>query len=209
MNPPQIIDISIPVRNGLAAWPGDVPYELRMERLVQEGGDINLASLSMSVHTGTHVDAPLHFLDVGPSVGDLDLEPFIGPATVIDVSGKDRIQVRDLESGVPLAPRVLLRTAAWTDHTRFPESIPVIESYVPAFLSERGVKLLGIDLPSVDPIDSKDLPNHHALAQRGIQIIESLNLHHVSAGQYELMALPLRLEGADASPCRAVLLRPS
>ncbi len=203
MNPAQIIDISILMRNGIAPWPDDVPYALRVESL----GALHLGSVSMSVHSGTHVDAPFHFLPQGASAEALDLDPFLGPCSVIDVSGKDRIQVLDIEgSGVKLTPRILLRTNAWLDYTQFPESIPVIESYVPAFLKERGVTLLGIDLPSVDAIESKELPIHHALSERGIQILESLNLQGASPGNYELVALPLRLEGADASPCRAVLL---
>jgi arylformamidase len=99
-----------------------------------------------------------------------------------------------------------LKTGGWSDHSHFPSSISVIESYVPAFLAEREVCLLGVDLPSVDPIDSKELPNHHALATRGIHILESLNLAAVDPGRYDLIALPMPLVGADAAPCRAVLI---
>jgi arylformamidase len=207
LNPVRIIDISMPIQAGLAAWPGDAPYKLSVTSTSNGDSVLNLGSVSMSVHTGTHVDAPFHFKNDGQPVERLDLDPFVGPAIVIDVAGKDRIQVRDLEaSGASLPPRVLLKTGGWTDHRRFPESVPVIESYVPAFLSERGVRLLGVDVPSVDPLDSKDLANHHALAERGICILESLNLAAVAPGRYDLIALPLPLAGADASPCRAVLL---
>jgi arylformamidase len=209
VNQKTIIDISIPIHAGLAPWPGDVRYELRLEST--PAGDqrrLNLGAVTMSLHTGTHIDAPYHFDSSGATVSSLDLEVFIGPASVIDVSGKERIQVRDIEgAGAALSQRVLLKTGAWTDYTQFPESIPVIEPYVPAFLSERGVRLLGIDLPSVDALDSKELPNHHALASRGIHILESIDLRAADPGQYELLALPLRLELADAAPCRAVLLR--
>ena len=104
-----------------------------------------------------------------------------------------------------LAQRVLLRTDAWTDITRFPEQIPVIAPDVPAYLQARGVVLLGVDVPSVDPIDSKDLANHYALAACGIRILESLRLVDVPAGDYELTALPLKLVGADGASVRAVL----
>lgn len=204
MNRTEIFDISIAVRTGIANWPGDVPYEIKTE----SRADFNLSAVSMSLHTGTHVDAPYHFDPAGDAVADLDLSAFNGPACVIDVRGKTRIQVRDIEeSGILLAPRVLLKTGAWTDHAAFPKSIPVIEPYVPAFLSERGVRLLGVDVPSVDALDSKDLPNHHSLARRGINILESVDLSGVAPGQYHLVALPLRLVGADASPCRAMLIR--
>jgi arylformamidase len=104
-------------------------------------------------------------------------------------------------------PRLLLRTGAWADHSRFPERVPTIACDVPAFLRSRGIKLLGIDVPSVDTIESKDLPNHHALARCGIHILESLDLSGVEPGLYQLSALPLRLVGADAAPVRAVLWR--
>ena len=200
----EVFDISIPISPGIAVWPGDTEYSLVVE--TNETG-MSLGAAAMSLHTGTHIDAPFHFAPGGSTAGELPLNPFLGPAVVIDVPGRNRIQVRDLERIGPLAPRVLLRTSAWTDHTRFPESIPVIERYVPAFLSERGVRLLGVDVPSVDLLDSKDLPNHHALQSRGIHILESLDLRGVAPGFYDLVALPLPLLGADASPCRAVLIR--
>ena len=208
MNQPQILDISIPVRPGIAVWPGDQEYELRIDSSQAEVSDLNIGSATLSFHTGTHIDAPFHFLNGGATAGELDVAAFMGPAVVIHVPGKDRIQVRDFEqSGFPLPPRMLLRTDAWTDHSTFPREFPVIESYVPAFLSERGVRLLGVDVPSVDPVDSKELLNHHALASRGIHILESLDLRAAEPGLYELIALPLRLDGADASPCRAILIR--
>ena len=204
MSNPTSIDISIPVRPGIAVWPGDVEYAINLE---SNDSGLSLGAVTMSLHTGTHVDAPYHFAPQGQTAADLPLDPFVGPAMVIDVSGKERIRVRDLEKNVPLAPRVLLRTGAWSDHSKFPDSVPVIESYVPAFLCERGVILLGVDVPSVDSIDSKDLPNHHALESRGIRILESLDLSSAEPGEYDLIALPLRLAGADASPCRAILVK--
>jgi arylformamidase len=102
-------------------------------------------------------------------------------------------------------PRVLLRTDGWTDHTRFPSAIPVMEEDVPEWFHQNGVVLVGVDVPSVDDLDSKTLPNHHALGARGIAILESLDLSRVSGGTYELIALPMKLAGADGAPVRAIL----
>jgi arylformamidase len=203
-----LYDITIPVREGLAVWPGDTPYRFDLGWKMSEGQSVNVGAVTMSCHTGTHADAPFHFLPDGDGIGELDLAPYLGPARVADVSGRAVITPDDF-AGLNLAdaPRLLLRTGGWTDHTRFPETVPVIAADVPEFLAEWGVILLGVDVPSVDVIESKDLPNHHALAAHGIHILESLDLRGVPPGLYELTALPLRLMGADGSPIRAVLRR--
>jgi arylformamidase len=170
------------------------------------GASVNLSEIRLSVHSGTHCDAPLHFDDCGVAVAALPLEPFLGPARLVDVSGRDIIQIRDLEHiDFSDAPRLLLRTDAWTDHERFPTKIPILATDTIIWLGSRGVRLLGVDVPSVDALDSKDLPNHHALGAANIAIIECLNLGAVAPAMYELIALPLRLEGADGAPVRAVL----
>ncbi len=199
-------DITLPVREGLPGWPGDTPYRFRLGWSIAGGAPVNVGEVTASIHTGTHVDAPFHFDDAGATVEALDLTPFLGPARVADLRGRPVIGVADLAS-LDLAgtPRLLLRTGGWADHSRFPGSIPVLDRDVPAFLRDRGVILLGVDVPSVDPIDSKDLPIHHALGAAGIAILESVDLDGVPPGVYELIALPLRLVGADGSPVRAVL----
>ncbi len=204
----RIYDITIPIQKSLAPWPGDTPYTFTWNMRMSDGAGINLGTIQMSVHTGTHADAPFHFLNRGATIDESDLDVYCGPAVVIDVAGRSVIHPEDL-AGVDLAhtPRVLLKTGAWRDHARFPDDVPVISTDLPAFLQAREVRLLGVDVPSVDRLDSKDLPNHHALAECGIRILESLDLSEVSAGEYELLALPLRLVGADASPVRAVLRR--
>ena len=126
---------------------------------------------------------------------------------MVDLSGRETIRKGDLK-GIDLrpTPRLLLRTGGWPDPSRFPERIPVMEPDLPAFLRQQGVVLVGLDVPSVDQIDSVELPVHHALSEAGIRILESLRLAGVPEGTYELVALPLRLGGADGSPVRAVLL---
>ncbi len=202
----KIWDITIPLQPSLANWPGDAPYQYEVTCRIADGDSVNLGAVSMSAHTGTHADAPYHFLDSGSSVDRIPPDAYIGPAVVVDVSGKDPIPAAALDD-VDLAatPRVLLRTAAWSDHSRFPSSIPTVSADFIGRLADAGAVLLGVDVPSVDALDSKELPNHHALAAAGIHILESLDLSRVAPGRYELIALPLRLVGADGSPVRAIL----
>jgi len=203
---PRIIDISRIVHAGLAGWPGDTPYRFTLAWSRALGATVNVGRVEASIHTGTHVDAPFHFDDAAPTIEALDLAPFLGPAAVVDVSGRDPIQVRDIEAApLEAAPRLLLRTGGWPDDATFPESIPTLAPEVPAYLQSRGVVLIGLDVPSVDALDSKDLPIHHALASSGIAILEGLDLANVQVGVHELIALPLKLNGADGSPVRAIL----
>lgn len=201
-----IHDVTIPVEESLACWPGDALYRLAWTMKKGAGASVNVGQIALSVHTGTHVDAPFHFDDTGTSAGSLPLEPYVGPARVIHLPGRPRLRRRDIEPfDLSGTPRLLIRTDAWLDHTRFPSTIPVMEEDVPSWLHENGVVLIGLDVPSVDHLESKDLPNHRALGALGIAILESLDLSRVPEGVYELIALPLKLVGADGSPVRAVL----
>ena len=201
-------DISIPLWPELAVWPGDTPASVRRIARLADGESVNLGTLTASLHAGTHADAPYHFEDDGVGIDAVEAEVYVGPAVVWDVRGCDPIRISDLERA-PLAeaPRLLLRTGGWTDHTVFPTSVPVVADDVPAYLASRGVRLLGVDVPSVDPIDSKTLSLHHALLANGIHILESLDLSAVEQGVYNLSALPIRVVGGDAAPVRAVLWR--
>ena len=201
-----LIDITLPLHPGLAPWPGDTPFTFARNARKAEGASVNLGSVCMSVHIGTHADAPYHFQDEGATSDQFDLSAFIGPAIVVDVTGKDSITPLDLH-GLDLraTPRVLLKTGAWTDHARFPARIPTLRPDMPAFLKAQGVLLVGFDVPSVDVEDSKDLPIHHALGECRISILEGLLLRDVTPGVYELLALPLNIVGADGAPVRAVL----
>lgn len=202
----KIYDITLPLHAGMAVWPGDTPFHFGLSWQRSAGASVNVGAVTMSVHCGTHADAPFHFQDGGATIETLNLTPFLGPALVLEASGRDVIGT-DVFDGVNFArtPRLLLRTGAWPDPARFPDSIPVLADDVPAFLGARGVVLLGLDVPSVDRLDSTSLPIHHALAQHNIHILESLHLRDVPAGEYELIALPLSFAGADGSPVRAVL----
>ena len=202
----KLYDITLPMDEALSGWRGDTPFDFRLAWKMHEGASVNVGRVTMSTHTGTHADAPFHFQANGATVDLLDLHPFLGPAAVLDVSRQDLIGVDDVRKcNLARCPRLLLRTNAWTHHTRFPDRIPVLADDVPVYLEAQGVVLIGVDVPSLDQLDSKDLPIHHALSSRGIHILESLHLKEVPEGEYELIALPLRIVGGDAAPVRAVL----
>ncbi|WP_226643797.1 arylformamidase [Mesobacillus subterraneus] len=200
------MDISQVLNDKIPVWPGDTPFEYKVSWGMEESGSVNVGQVTMSTHTGTHIDAPFHFESDGKKVIDLDFNLYIGPAMVIQVPKPESIGIKNLE-GIELqgVKRLLIRTDSWTDKTVFPESIPHIEPELAAYLAEKGVQLLGLDLPSVDPLDSKELPAHHELNSHGIHILEGLVLNKIEPGEYELAALPLPLEQADGSPVRAVI----
>ena len=213
----KIWDISRTLSKDLAEWPGDEPCRFRLTREKAKGESVNLGALSMSVHNGTHADARFHFDTHGESIEKAPLETYLGRATVVDLlqgfldsKGKHLITIEDLRpfaEAIAATSRLLVKTGRWSDSAVFPDKIPVIAADVPAWLQKNGVKLLGLDLPSVDEIDSKSLQNHHALAHAGIAIVESLDLSDVATGIYQFAALPLKIAGGDGGPVRAVLWR--
>ncbi|ABO68514.1 arylformamidase [Geobacillus thermodenitrificans] len=204
MNP--WIDISQRLDEHIPVWPGDTPFSYRTRWNKAESGSVNVGQITMSTHTGTHIDAPFHFDNEGKRVIDLDLNIYIGPARVIHLSNPKKIGIDELQTiDLHGVTRLLIYTGAWTNRTTFPETIPYIDPPLAPYLKKYGVRLIGIDLPSVDPLTSKQLPAHHELHRCGIHILEGLVLDHVSPGDYELAALPLPLVNADGSPVRAAL----
>jgi arylformamidase len=213
----KIWDISRTLTNDFAQWPGDEPFHYRLTNQIAKGATVNLGAVTMSVHNGTHADARFHFEPKGHSIEKAPLDLYLGRATVIDLAQsflqskhKHLITVEDLRphaEEIAATSRLLVKTGRWSDSTVFPDRIPVIAADVPAWLQKNGVKLLGVDLPSMDELDSKSLQNHHALAQAGIAIVESLDLSEVATGIYNIAALPLKIAGADGAPVRAVLWR--
>ena len=217
----KIFDISRALSGDLAPWPGDTPFQFELKWKMAEGATVNVGAVNMGVHNGTHADATFHFDERGDSIDRMPLDAYLGDAVVVDLTrlfaGKGdpvdqtrQIGVADLESfsaSLEQAPRLLLKTGVWTDSRVFPNWIPVLAPDVPGWLRERKLKLLGLDLPSVDPIEAKKLTNHYALAAARIAILESLDLSGVEAGLYRLSALPLKISGGDAGPVRAILWR--
>ncbi|MEH7119792.1 arylformamidase [Neobacillus vireti] len=200
------IDISQRLDEKVAVWPGDTLFSYKRTWNKEESGSVNVGQIIMSTHTGTHIDAPFHFDDAGKKVIDLDVNVYIGRSRVIHLPNKSSIGVKELSdfelTGIT---RLLIRTDAWTDRRHFPAVIPRIDPELASYLSKFGVRLIGLDLPSVDPIDSKELSAHHELANHGIHILEGLVLDNIAPGDYELAALPLPLAEADGSPVRAVV----
>jgi arylformamidase len=210
-------DISRTLSNDFAEWPGDEPFRYRLTREIEKGATVNLGAVTMSVHNGTHADARFHFDSMGGSIDKAPLDIYLGLATVVDLTAsflkskeKHLITTEDLRphaEDIAATSRLLVKTGRWTNSTVFPNQIPVIAADVPAWLQKNGVKLLGLDLPSMDEIDSKSLQNHHALAHAGIAIVESLDLSDVGPGIYNFAALPLKIAAADGAPVRAILWR--
>ena len=209
----MLIDISRPLYPGSPHWPGDRPTAFHLNARIADGASCNVGELRLSVYNGTHADAPFHYNDRGATIDALDLGRFVGPARVIDARGRDALTadlLADLTAAeLAAAPRLLFRTDAWGDPAAFPTAWPLLDPALPAWLAARGVGLVGLDVPSVDELTSKDLPRHHRMDAAGLLILESLDLRAVAPGVYELIALPLRLRGADGSPVRAVLRRPA
>jgi arylformamidase len=210
----KIFDISPPIAAATPVFPGDTPYSQAWTAKIGPGCPVNVSAITLSVHLGAHADAPLHYSDGDDAlpIGAVSLDPFLGPCRVIHaIAAADGrpalITPEDLREGSgdgTLPPRVLVRTyekapAVWDPHFAAfaPETI--------AWLASLGVTLVGIDTPSVDPADSKTLDSHQQLLRHDMRVLENLVLNDVPPGDYELIALPLKLTGADASPVRAIL----
>jgi arylformamidase len=204
----RLWDISPPVHAASPVFPGDARYEQRWAATLGPGCPVNVATLTLSPHTGAHADAPLHYDPQGAPVGALELEPYLGPCRVIHAIGvAPLVEWEHIEHAVDptLPPRVLVRTYARMPFDRWDDALA---AYAPATieaLADRGVALVGIDTASIDPAASKTLPSHQVIRRRGMRVLENLVLDEVPEGDYELIALPLKLTTADASPLRAVL----
>jgi arylformamidase len=203
---PRLWDISPPVHAASPVFPGDVAYSQGWSARIGPGCPVNVSTLTLSPHTGAHADAPLHYDDAGAAIGDVALEPYLGRCRVIHAIGLGPLiewaHLGHALAGLP--PRVLVRTCA-----RQPEAWdPSLTAFAPQTverLADLGVMLIGIDTASIDPAESKDLPSHQVIRRRNLRVLENLRLDEVLEGDYELIALPLKLMSADASPVRAVL----
>lgn len=204
----SIIDISRTLTPSIAVWPGDTRFQIKRTQSLSDGHSVNLTTLTMSAHTGTHADAPLHFSEGGTSLDQVDLSPFWGPAQVVTVTGRSGIlQPDDLSAyDLTLAPRLLLHSSASdVDPDTFWDQYVFPSPAFAAHLQQAGVVLLGSDAPSMDRVESKDMPGHHALLRHGVAILEGLDLSNAPDGLYELCALPLKIGAGDGSPVRAAL----
>jgi arylformamidase len=207
---PKLLDVSVPLAQGLPTYPGNPEFELQPIKRISDGGSSNVSRLVMGTHTGTHVDAPRHFIDDGTGVDELPLNLLIGRARVIELPGRGPITADDLSAaGLREDIRVLLKThnsSLWNTGT-FHEEYAHLSAAGARYLVEQGVKVVGIDYLSIEQFKSSGAPAHKTLLSNGVVVIEGLNLSEADPGMYELYCLPLRISGGDGAPARVVLKR--
>lgn len=203
------IDISVPLHHGMVVWPGDPPVRIERISAIEDGQATNLSAVSMCLHTGTHVDAPLHFLAGGPGVAEMPPGALIGPARVVGVRDPKVIRVRDIQApGIRRGERILFRTRnsrrCWRA-AGFCRDYVYLAPEAAAWLALRGVAAVGIDYLSIGAPGEEGDEVHRILLRAGIWIIEGLDLSPAPPGRYELVCLPLKVVGGDGAPARAVL----
>ncbi|MCX8035486.1 MAG: cyclase family protein [Candidatus Sumerlaeia bacterium] len=207
----RILDISVPLRDGMVVWPGDVPFRRHQTVSMACGNDYNLSAITTSVHAGTHMDAPRHFIAGGATVEQLDLSPFVGPCRVVEIANPLAIDLGDIERlDLKGVERLLFKTqnSALYERPEFVENYVGLAPDAARHLAKiETLKLVGVDYYSIAPFGSAAVPVHEAILGRGIVALEGINLREVEPGDYELIALPLRIEGSDGSPVRAVLIQ--
>ena len=201
-----LYDITPPVTEYLRVWPGDTPPRREILLNMRRGDDLTLSTLHATVHLGAHADAPSHYGLDAPTIETRSLDFYLGPCQVIRAPVPRGTSLRPSDLRAPVAAeRVLLATGTYPDPEMFNEDFASLSPELVEWMHDRGVRLVGIDTPSVDPFDSKELPAHKTFLKHDMAILEGLVLKDVPEGVYELIALPLRLAGFDASPVRAVL----
>jgi arylformamidase len=202
------IDISLPIREGMIVYEGDPDIAVSSALALERGDPANVSTLRLGSHTGTHMDAPLHFIAGAPGIDTLPLDLLIGPALIAEVDAARLIEPEQL-AALPLAghTRVLLKTknsALW-GRPAFSRDYVALSLAGARLLIERGVKLVGIDYLSIEAFGAEGHPVHKTLLGAGLVILEGLDFRRVTPGVYELYCLPLRIAGGDGAPCRAVL----
>lgn len=205
---PKLIDVTVPLSEEVPTFPGDPPFKIHFHHRMADGEPYNVAHLSMGAHSGTHVDAPYHFLADGATVEQLPLEILMGKCRVVEMAVHDKIERADLET-LDLRDdiRVLLKTrmSGQLRNRAFQEDFVYLTPAAASYLVQAGIKLVGIDYLSVEKFGSKDFAAHHALLGASVVIIEGLDLSDVEPGEYDMTCLPLRILGADGSPARVIL----
>jgi arylformamidase len=202
----RIWDISPVLRPGIPIWPGDPPFTREPTLVIGPDCPVNVSRLSLSTHTGAHTDAPFHYDPHGASIAEVDLDTYLGPCRVIHAIGASRIESRHLVEHMRNVPeRVLFRTYRSSPTTSWDSNFASVSPEVIVALAEAGVRLIGIDTPSLDPESATAMTAHQAVQAAGMGILESVVLDDVPEGDYELIALPLKIAGSDASPVRAIL----
>lgn len=203
------IDVSVPLRTGMVHWPDNPPVTIERTQDIENGDEANVSKISMGAHTGTHMDAPLHFFQRGKSIDTMPLSVGVGQARVIEIRDTESIKLEELSSHhIQRAERILFKTInsarCWqTDD--FVEDFVYISQEAARYLAAKQVQLVGVDYLSVGGFFKDGVETHHALLGADIWLIEGLNLSAVEPGIVELICLPLRIEGAEGAPARAIL----
>lgn len=201
-----LIDISPLISPRIGVWPGDTPYAQRYLCRLDQGANLDLSTIETTVHLGAHADSPSHYRAGGAGIAARSLDRYFGPCEVVRVQVERGARVMPHHLPGPVtAPRVLLHTGTFPDPDAWNADFAALSPELVAHLHDQGVTLVGIDTPSIDPQASKALESHQAVADRDMAVLEGLVLEHVPPGRYTLVALPLKLEGADAAPVRAAL----
>lgn len=201
----RLWDISQALRPGLPVWPGDTPFRQAGTWQMGAGSPVNVSALTLSTHSGAHADAPLHYAQGAPDIASVDLSPYLGECLVFDARGAGALILPEHLPDLGEVERVLLRTFDAFPHDAWAEDTTAIAPATIEALAAAGVRLVGIDGPSIDPQSSTTMDAHLAVLRHDIRVLEGLVLDHVPAGRYELIALPLAIVGGDAAPVRAVL----
>ena len=202
----MIYDITPPISERMQVWPGDTPFQRQVMNDMHKGDSITLATMRTTVHLGAHADAPSHYGVDGQAMHERNLDYYLGPCQVMRVAVPRATRITPaMLAGPVAAPRLLLATGTFPDPEHFNQDFAALSPELVDHLHQQSVRLVGIDTPSVDLFDSKDLPSHKKFLQHDMAILEGLVLCDVPDGMYELIALPLKLVGFDASPVRAIL----
>ncbi len=202
------IDVTLPIGPATMAWPGLAAVELTLEAMIATGEPVNAGRLACSLHSGTHADAPYHVGEGGVCAEALDVGLYVGACQVVRLAPAGTVDRAALEAvgvGAGVPPRLLLATGSPYDGVHFPASIPHLDPAALDWLLGLGVRLVGVDVPSIDPLNSPTLDAHHLLFAAGGGVLENLDLSGVASGRYDLCAPPLKIVGGDAAPVRAVL----
>ncbi|MGA2712136.1 MAG: cyclase family protein [Bryobacteraceae bacterium] len=205
------IDISVPVRNGMVHWPGDPPFHIERAHDQEKGDAATVSQMTLGVHTGTHMDAPLHFIRNGRTIDEMPLDATVGRARVVQIDDPKSIKREELlAQAISAGERILFKTAnsakAWSSD-KFEEDFVFIAQDAARYLAERGVLCVGVDYLSVGGFHEDGPETHHALLEAGVWIIEGLDLKAIEPGEYDMACLPLKLIGAEGAPARAILRR--
>ena len=199
------IDITMPLHKNMPIWPGDTPFQYQLIATLQPDG-ANVGEVTVSLHAGTHIDAPFHYDDFGKSIDALPIELFIGPTLIVEMIGVKQIELQNVEKlTLDGVERVFFKTKLQYDLYRFDPKFATIHPEVVRFLADKGVKVVGTDAPSVDAVDDVTLQAHRAFRDAQLYIIENLYLKDIEVGMYEFIGIPLAIQGGDASPIRAVV----